>query len=320
MSHQDNSINFSKLYELGKSQTAEQTAVLENEGITNLENRIQLLGYYSKCQTREDANKWKLLFESLICDNLELGFLGTVAVPQGLSPIAFAGLRDVLLSSLEEKRSAVALANAGSIIGSRDSETGTRLLEDALLISPLRADWARKIVNIWAEQCAVSYGKTKREYFEFLYTSLLRYLRVEQHVATKFAKITTGCLIALAVNESEKAELLSKRALNCSKEIMAFRPKAYGLAGLVAIQTGNIQKARQYLLQQLELDTGFFEMNLANELLAYGEDKTVLRYLEGIEIEITKSELPPSPKLHDWIRQIRLGEKPVLTQFNIHLD
>lgn len=99
MNLEDNSINLSKFYELGRSQTAKQKAVLENEGITNLENRIQLLGYYSKCQTREDANKWKLLFESLICDNLELGFLGTVAVPQGLSPIAFAGLRDVLLSS-----------------------------------------------------------------------------------------------------------------------------------------------------------------------------------------------------------------------------
>lgn len=89
------------------------------------------------------------------------------------------------------------------------------------------------------------------------------------------------------------------------------------MLGLISLDEGDTKSAANYLVEagkssgSPQLDSFGPDLDLANQLLALGEEEAVIEYLEGIRVFWNENET----RIDEWIQQIENGETPELHQY-----
>lgn len=160
-------------------------------------------------------------------------------------------------------------------------------------------------------------GKEREDMAERALNHYERWLSLET-IANDYSRLPALIRMAFEANKPEKAHRYAKQLLNLAKKAPNAPPWGNALhhghtaLGRLALQAGNIQSAKEYLLRAGEtpgspqLDSYGPNTVLASELLQAGERDAVLEYFALC----SRFWKMGDKKLARWSAQIRLGENP----------
>ncbi len=306
--------------------TGSNLSIEDIEGIDPSDEAFQckLLGYYFKSRiTRsEDRSKFSKLVFQMISTYPEHEICGT-AFTQLLTVIdgqsAFAEGRDRWSKEMQKNESNVnVLENAASYLFFEDPEFAKRIYKQCESLQPTNYKWKERLAAI--ESCARS-----EEDLEDIPSALQTLLLYEKayfcctqseqrlYMLTKMPKAAINAQLPFKTSAYaiELLELAKQFENNWNYGNAIYEGNV--ALGKVALDDNNLALAKHYLQKAGEttsspqLSSFGPDLSLAQEFLARGERKTVLEFLEKIEL-IWQSSL-----VKNWIKQLQDGGCPDLT-------
>jgi Flp pilus assembly protein TadD len=218
--------------------------------------------------------------------------------PMQLNPVqhgrSFEQARDLWLEQAERHSdNAAVLGNAASCLRLHESEQAERLLQQAAVLEPENAQWARDLGLLYKNRMSRAEGAQRREWAGKALQQLQRGRQLEQG-ASGFYLLNDLTKMAFEAGELESAVSYSRELLETAER----RPDDwnYGNAihdghlvlGRIALQGGDVDEAKTRLLESgktrgsPQLNSFGPSLLLAKELLEAGEKDAVLAYLEAI--------------------------------------
>ncbi|HIA52389.1 MAG TPA: hypothetical protein EYN91_09925 [Candidatus Melainabacteria bacterium] len=294
-----------------KDLTDSDAAALERElkrDPNNTEAHLSLFGYHTRTKNKVKLRPIVVREILWIIENL-----GTVSAPHMLSTLAtrlrpkeFAIARERWLALIEQhSENANVAGNAGYFIIWFDYETGERQLRQAGRLDPGDIRWSSRYAQFSLFEFRYCADIFKEEFAKKTIAAALHSLSIEPIGSISHFAHLEIAECALFLNDLD--------LVGYSAEQLSY--DSYGpliqysncLYGLIAVRTGNIKDASEYLLK---LDKGFIWQTcvrwLAEELLAAGERKSVAMAIQNL----TSARKIRKAIGTKWLQQVKDGEKP----------
>jgi tetratricopeptide (TPR) repeat protein len=278
----------------------EEAEELEKQALADpvdLESRIPLLTYYfSKSYQSPDAKQaHQELALWFIEKHPELEITGDphASINQHLNPEGYAKAKSLWLANVDKhKDNAVVFSHAARFFLLSDRTIAEDFLKKAQSLEPENPEWSQQLGHLYEldshhapnEERQRAAGKALAEYE--------RAVNQQKQPDAKFFLLPDLATVAFNAGDFAKAKAYADELLNLSKEVKKNWNSGNAIhhgnlvLGRVALQEGNVDKAKSYLLAagktegSPQLNSFGPNMTLAKELLEKGEKETVLEYFD----------------------------------------
>lgn len=300
--------------------TDEQARVLETRleaQPDDLDTRTKLLDYYSSPRVRRSpeaarARERHVLW--LVRHHPEAEIAGSHhAQLYGFDSEAYYKAKALWLEQAKAHAKDVrVLGNAASFVKLEDFSKAEELLKQAQALEPSNPDWPQELGQLYKRRLIGLEGQDRRpvaakalQYFE----------RAMEITNSRETILDDAARVAVEAGEAEKARSFALELLAGPTEGWNHGNAIhYGnlVLGRLALQSGNVPEARQYLLKagktpgSPQLNSFGPSMLLAKELLEKGERDAVLEYLQLCS-RFWKMD---GDRLKNWSATIRGGGTP----------
>ena len=264
---------------------------------TDLESRIELLGYYfgKSLRSTEAGKAQQKLVLWLIKNHPELPVAGSpeTHIHSFTNPDGYLQAKRLWLETAEEQNdNPIVLGNAASFFLLSDRSQAEDLLKKAQAVEPDNPKWSSQLGQLYSLS---SHGEAERERRRQSIKALAEYERameLEKDQRQIYYLLADLAKVAFEAGSTEKAEQYANQLLKMSTEVGQDWNNGNAVhhgnlvLGRLALQSGDIDKAKSYLLEagktqgSPQLNSFGPNMTLAKELLEKGEKEVVLEYFQ----------------------------------------
>ncbi len=228
---------------------------------SDLESRLKLLGYYKYIESAESSRHWMhhyLWFIANQPDKLLITYFSRL--PHKIDTSQFQKLRqkwvDVVAEHPEQSK---VLGHAADFIGQRDYQLAEWMYKKAEVLSPHHSCWPSKLCNLYFQQARAASGSKQAQFARLAFGEADRALAAfvpGDGMGVKIELLMRMCDLALDVGDLTLARTFAERAVEMLDGGRIWLDRPYCRLGLIAIKSGDMEKARDYFLKSAEF--GFY--------------------------------------------------------------
>lgn len=289
----------------------------------DLVSRLKALGWYSRNRFKsQSARKGRYKHILWLIKNLpdyDLDHNFDTDLDPHLDEDAYYKARQLWLKQVSNhKANTVVIGNAAKFLLLYDREEAEKLYKQAIELEPDNPMWPERLGHLYNLRLIGKSGNSKTQASTHALEQLEKSLELSTTERNKFYKLADLAKTAFKAGKISKANDYAEELLSLSVKYRG--DWNYGNAihhgnivlGRIAFKSGDIEKAKQYLLKAGEtsgspqLNSFGPNMMLAKELLEKNESQIVIQYFElcGIFWEMGQD------RLTDWTDKVNKGVIP----------